>query len=189
MSDSWIGDDRVVVVGERNPYGGDPAMALVNYPTGCAGYNLWRILGLPEERYLALSRLNLCAGPWDRGIATTAAAATYARLPDPDVTLVALQPIVLLLGARVADAFRQITIRPEPGGRLAPGGLGELQEGADAGGLARWIRLPHPSGLCRSWGPGMWSAGGSVERVRMLLAQVAPHVPWGTDHRMDLRRS
>lgn len=166
--------DRVVLVGEMNPYGADPEMALVHYPTGCSGYHLWRILGLPEDRYLALARQNLCVGAWSAPAATAAAHRLFSELPDPTP---GPQTLVVLLGARVAGAFRGVTLR---GGAPAP--LAEWQDGADACGRARWVRLPHPSGLNRSWGAGMWSPGGTVERARRLLRLLAPRVPWGDCH-------
>ena len=175
-----VGDDRVVLVGEQNPYGADPDMALVNYPAGCAGHNLWRILGLPEERYLALTRVNLCAGSWVRGVATEQAMRLYGELPDPDPAP-ALPTLVVLLGARVADAFRRVTI-PRRGGLRAAGTLPEWWVGDDAAARAVWARIPHPSGLCRSWGAGMWEPGGSVDRVRRMLTLEAPRVRWGATH-------
>jgi len=173
-----LGDDRVVLVGEHNPYGADPDMALVNYPQGCAGYNLWRILGLAEVRYLELARVNLCAGAWHRANAVAAAGRLYSDLPDPAP---GIPTLVVLLGARVADAFRGITI-PRRVGPRAAGALPEWWVGDDAAGRATWIRIPHPSGLCRSWGAGMWRPGGSVDRARGMLTLEAPRVPWGEVH-------
>lgn len=169
--------DRVVLVGETNPYGDDEAYALYCWPVGSSGHRLRRILGVDEDRYLAFRRRNLCAGPWSIAGARSAAARLYVEVGE-----LALRggptPTVLLLGARVAAAFSCFTLH----GLGRSRGLGTLRAwglGSDLPGMATWIALPHPSGTCRSWGRGMWRVGGTVERTRALLVRAAPHVPWG----------
>lgn len=165
--------DRVVLVGERNPYGASPEFALYCWPVGSAGHRLRRILGVDEDRYLAFRRLNLCAGRFVRRDAALAA----ARLYD---SLAAARPggLVVLLGVQVSAAFGAFTIGTRAGiSRVR--GLSCWEAGSDALGRARWLSLPHPSGLCRVWGRGMWAPGGTVERARSLLRDLAPHVPWG----------
>lgn len=174
-----VGDDRVLVVGQLNPYGGDPSMALVNYPDGCSGHRLWRILGLPEERYLALGRVNLCVGEWQISAATSSASRIYDDLREPSRKYPDV--LVVLLGSQVARAFRSVTVT-ERGGQSEPGILPLWSVGRDALSRARWLCMPHPSGLNRSWGSGMWQSGGTVDRARGLLRSLSPHVPWGTEH-------
>lgn len=173
--------DRVVLVGECNPYGPDPDMALVNYPDGCSGHRLWRILGVPEDRYLAFRRLNLCDGPWRRASAVARAAALYRGLPDPGDDH-APRATVILLGVKVADACSGITLIESVGSMYRAGAVERWRSATDPVGRARWIHLPHPSGLNRAWGAGMWAPGGSVARARAALHLVAPHVPWGAEH-------
>jgi hypothetical protein len=43
--------------------------------------------------------------------------------------------------------------------------------------------------LSRAWGRGMWAPGGTVDRARDLLREIAPHVPWGTSVREGCRTS
>jgi hypothetical protein len=174
---AFEGTDRVVIVGESNPYGASPEFALHCWPTSCAGHRLRRILGVAEERYLAFRRLNLCEGPWRRRDATRSASRLYDELPlytgSPRV-------LVLLLGVQVSAAFSAFTVASRAG-IARPRALDRWEVGSDALDRARWLSIPHPSGLCRVWGAGMWSAGGAVQRTRDLLRQIAPHVPWGED--------
>jgi len=167
--------DRIVLVGERNPYGPAEEFALYCWPEGSAGHRLRRILGVDEDRYLAFRRLNLCSGPWDR----TAARRSAARLYDELAAWTGRpSPVVILLGTKASEAFASLTIASRAG-LARPCGLSRWEIGADALERARWLSLPHPSGLCRAWGPGMWSPGGTVDRSRALLCDLAPHVPWG----------
>ena len=56
---------RVLLVGEVNPYGADPRMALYHLPRGASGDRLREILGLDDATYIRrLSRVNLCTGRW-----------------------------------------------------------------------------------------------------------------------------
>lgn len=165
-----------MLVGESNPYGSSPEFALYCWPESSSGHRLRCILGVPEERYLAFRRMNLCAGSWHRAAAIRSAARLYddlAAWTDPPGTL------VLLLGVRVSAAFGAVTVASRAG-ISRPRPLDRWEVGSDATSRACWVSLPHPSGLCRAWGAGMWRTGGTVQRTRDLLREVAPHVPWGS---------
>ena len=56
---------RVLLVGEANPYGGDPEMALYHLPRGASGDRLREILGLRDATYEAIPKANLCPQEWD----------------------------------------------------------------------------------------------------------------------------
>jgi hypothetical protein len=178
--DLWSGSesnpDRVVLVGECNPYGPAEEFALYCDPPGSAGGRLRRIMGVDEGRYLAFRRLNLCSGRWSRRAAVLSAARLYDELAaSRPATALAT---VVLLGVNVATAFSAFTV-VERAGQTRPGAVGRWERGSDGLGRANWLSLPHPSGLCRVWGSGMWRPGGTVELTRRLLCEVAPHVPWG----------
>lgn len=115
---------NVLLVGEANPYGGDPDMALYPLPEHASGGRLARILGLSRGEYLrTFDRCNLCAVEW--------------RLPEARERarqLVAENRVMVLLGAKVARAF---------GGEYEP----FTRSGV---GSAVYV-LPHPSGLNRAW--------------------------------------
>lgn len=114
---------RAVLVGEDNPYGPSPDMALYPAPEGSAGWRLCvLILMLQRADYLRrFARVNLCDGLWS----TREARARAAELAATGVP-------VVMLGAKVSAAF----------GRSA-------QEPFTRDGL--FYRLPHPSGRCRVW--------------------------------------
>lgn len=158
----------VLLVGEMNPYGADPDMALYHLPTGASGDRLRRILGLDPVAYLALGRVNLCEGRWSMPAARERA---RALVRDPAWTA------YVLLGRKVATAFdyaeaafsaQQLTWHQLDG-------LGREHAPVVV------VALPHPSGLSRAW-----NVPGSVDKARDLLATVVPGVPWGTaDARMS----
>jgi hypothetical protein len=54
---------KPLLVGEVNPYGGDPYYALYPAPDGCSGHRLcYLILGMRREDYLeSFERINLVA--------------------------------------------------------------------------------------------------------------------------------
>ena len=116
---------RPLLVGEQNPYGGDPEYALYPAPDGCSGQRLCcLILGMRRKAYLeSFRRVNLCDGTWDRSIAANRA----GELRDSGGPLI-------LLGRKVAASFDL--------GGFAPFTIVEC-------GL--FLLLPHPSGLCRQW--------------------------------------
>lgn len=141
---------RVVLVGELNPYGGSDENALVPWPRGCAGHRLMQVLALREETYLGLGRTNLCRGKWSAAEARDA------------VELISGSGygVVVLLGRRVASAFGYrdefFTYQKSLLGRRAT------------------VSLPHPSGRCP-----LWNFDHNRAAARMLLAGLAPEVPWG----------
>lgn len=116
---------KPLLVGESNPYGGDPYYALYPAPDGCAGHRLCcLILGMRRKDYLEhFDRTNLCEGPWSMREARRRA----------EETSVPVGRVKILLGSKVAKAhglpFLPFTYSP----------------------LAAYVVLPHPSGLCRLW--------------------------------------
>lgn len=116
-------DRRLVVIGEVNPYGSDPRMALYPLPERATGARLAALADLSAREYLRrFTRLNLCVGRWDSRAARERALAI--RLEHPDAVLV-------LLGRRVARAF----------GHGAPWWSFE----------GRAVAVPHPSGRNRAY--------------------------------------
>jgi hypothetical protein len=138
---------RPLLVGEANPYGGDPEYALWPAPRGCAGDRLCRlVLQMGEEEYLdRFERVNLCPSTWSIRVAREQAARLRSERDGP----------VVLLGAKVCDAFRMaflpFTARvwPEHGARQL-----------------RFVTLPHPSGLSR-----LWNEPGAYARARQVLRE------------------
>lgn len=129
---------RILLVGESNPYGADPTLALYPLPEHASGGRLARILGLSRSEYLRRhDRANLCDGPWRIREARVRARALFAPLP-PGAG-------VVLLGAKVAEAFGEPYTCYEVRLRLG----------------VHLLVLPHPSGLNRAW-----NAVGSVQRAR-----------------------
>jgi len=115
---------KPLLVGELNPYGADPELALYPLPEHASGGRLARILGLSRGQYLrAFGRANLCSGRWSLGDAR-GAAELLTIMNDRD------RPIVLL-GSKVCQAFAQPYHPFTSAGRLHV--------------------LPHPSGRCRAW--------------------------------------
>lgn len=146
---------RVLLVGEMNPYGSAPQFALYCEPSQSAGGRMQRLVcALPEGDYLAMKRVNLCAGRWSMPAARAAAAKLW-EVQDVDV--------LVLLGRKVATAF----------GLDWPAFASAL--GGPVYAPKRVAVLPHPSGLCRAW-----NEPGAFERARGVLRKVAPSVPWGS---------
>lgn len=151
----------VLLVGEDNPYGADPRFALYHLPPHASGGRLMRlVLGLREETYESLAKINLCSEKWSMRQARLAAERvqlTESVEGDP------CQSVVVILGRKVADAFRY------------DGGPVSWQYRAAAGGRGLvLVSLPHPSGLNRSW-----NDRGLPERCREVLRSQCPSVPWG----------
>lgn len=86
---------KIVLVGESNPYGADPYYALYPAPNGCSGHRLCTlILGMHRAAYLeTFERVNLCAGPWKLAEARASAEKLHGHR-------------MILLGAKVCAAFR-----------------------------------------------------------------------------------
>lgn len=163
-----IASGRVMLVGESNPYGDDPDMALYPDPAGCSGHRLWRVLGVPRACYLSFTRENLCRGDFRMPDACGRAQILKSRVKSEhssDADVEDRHSLVVLCGIRVKQAF----------------GLHDLATWGhmmDVDGVT-WLSLPHPSGRSRAWGVGMWWADGSVARLRETLHAIAPGVPWG----------
>ena len=137
---------RVLLVGEANPYGGDPDFALYPSPDGCAGHRLCcLVMGLGRAEYLRrFDRANLCPARWSGRQAKV----TAWELWEEAVRL--RRPAVVLFGRKVAWAWRR-------SGALSPFTV------ADDWGV-KVACLPHPSGLCREW-----NVPGAFERARAVL--------------------
>lgn len=143
-------DRRPILVGEANPYGGDPAFALYPEPDRSAGGRLCRlILKLEPRDYLRrYDRRNLCPEKWSMKVARPNAV-EISKQAAPEGR------VVVLFGSKVAEAFYEtsppfsISDRPFAGFGTFP-----------------VVTLPHPSGLCR-----VWNQPGAFERARAVLAK------------------
>lgn len=140
---------KPLLVGEANPYGGDPHFALYPAPDGCSGHRLCKlILKMRRADYLReFERRNLCPHNWNMREAREHAAELRTwRAP------------LILFGAKVARAFDFNPFEPFT---LTNGGR-------------EWDKtlvLPHPSGLCRTW-----NEVGAFEKARELVAKVVPSI-------------
>lgn len=149
---------RVLLCGEQNPYGSDPEFALYCYPPGCSGYNLRRILGLPQDQYLSLHRKNLCDGDWSKSHAKARA----IELLSPH----APWNVMVLLGRKVTEVFETAVLDDVP---LVP-----FSTRACCPGMTI-VSLPHPSGRnAARWNPK------ARDRAREILRELAPELPWGS---------
>ena len=150
---------RILLIGEDNPLSLDPQFALYCYPPGCAGYRLRRILGLPQHQYLALHRKNLCDGSWSKDRAKARAFELLAPL--------APWRVMVLLGRKVTETFERVALGGEP---LVPFAYKTCCPGMTL------VSLPHPSGR----NAAAWSGPKPRSRVREILRELAPEVPWGS---------
>jgi len=140
---------KPLLVGEANPYGGDPDYALYPHPRGCAGHRLCeRVMGLTDREYLdRFDRVNLCPTEWSMKVARSEAERIVRRQDVCDF-------ITVLLGARVCAAF-MVPFEPFQS---------RVMEIVDV--RRRWVVLPHPSGLSRAW-----NAPGAYDRARAVLRE------------------
>ena len=136
---------KPLLVGEANPYGGDPEFALWPVPKGCAGERLCRkVMGLDEEVYLArFDRVNLCPRKWSREVAEAKA---------QEIQWERAGHVIVLLGAKVTRAFG---LAFDPFARVNRVVHTEI---------SKYVILPHPSGLSRSW-----NVAGAYDRARAVL--------------------
>lgn len=149
---------KPLLVGEANPYGGDPSFALYPDPPGCAGHRLChKIMGLDQDEYLErFERVNLCPTAWSM---------RTARQRAGDLARASSDRTLVLFGAKVAAAF-DLQFEPfEKFGAVRP------RAGADRPLSAQdWVPhfvvLPHPSGLSRAW-----HVPGAYERARGVLRE------------------
>ena len=153
----------VLLLGEDNPYGSDPSFSLYCHPPRCAGYNLRRILGLPEDQYLALHRANLCDGTWANKRARERAAELLVPCSP--------HPVIVMLGRKVTDAVRRAAMIDED---IVPFSTKGCCPGFTL------VSLPHPSGR----NAAAWS-GSARERARQILRELVPSLPWGSDDAED----
>jgi len=146
--------NRIVLVGEMNPYGSDPRYALFCAPEYSAGGRMQRlVLGLKRHRYLEIPRYNLCTGRWSMPQAREAAQAILNRHSDGH------DDIIVALGAKVAGAF---------------GLKYDVCKLFFFGAHGRVLVLPHPSGLNR-----MWNDPELVGRCRKALVDAGSDLPFG----------
>ena len=154
--------DTVALVGEDNPLSTDPEFALYPSPDGCSGHRLMKILGLPEDQYLALHRTNLCS----RESFSMKEARRRAELLCTDPS--APWRVVVMLGRKVADAFGYEMdffthgIEPKTAAWTRPVTL---------------VSLPHPSGR----NSPIWNAQ-ARQRAREILRELSPEISWGSHH-------
>ena len=141
---------RPLLVGEANPYGGDPEYALYPYPEGASGDRLCRkVMGLSPREYLAMfDRVNLCPTRWSMKTARLRALEILASDRGAPRAYV-------LLGSKVRAAFG---VGHDPFTHFRS--LRELP------GPQVFVVLPHPSGLSRAW-----NAPGAYDRAREVLEQ------------------
>jgi hypothetical protein len=143
---------KPLLVGEQNPYGADPRLALYPLPKYASGARLARILGLSAHAYLqAFDRVNLCAGRWKFQEARMAAERIWRDRSGG---------VVVMLGAKVAAAF---AVPYTPLGAV-------MRVGPWVGTHLRapsYCILPHPSGRNRAW-----NAPESVELAREVMRRV-----------------
>lgn len=157
---------RVLVVGEVNPFGANPRLALFPRPRQSSGGRLRTIMGLGEADYfLHLDRANLCDGWWLDWKAAEQISRLMMSIVRPGTPTA-----VVLLGRRVSDAF---------GSGLSPAMIGIPPFWVHYRHDVTVVTLPHPSGRCRAWNnPGM------AEKARILLRSAAPWVPWGSEKKV-----
>lgn len=132
---------RPLLVGEANPYGGDPYYALFPFPENSAGGRLChKVLGLSQREYLSrFDRANLCATRWR---------AREARNSAIRIEVERAGFVAVLFGAKVARAFGLPFTPFEPPVKR----------------LMTFVVLPHPSGRCRAW-----NEPGAFDRARTAL--------------------
>ena len=132
---------KPLLVGETNPYGGADEFALYPTPPGCTGHRLCHlILQLDADEYLErYDRANLCVGKWS---------APRAREEALRLSSKHQAGTIVLLGSKVCSGFG-LPFRPF-----------ETTVGA------RFVVLPHPSGLNR-----MWGEPGAFDRARAVLRE------------------
>lgn len=138
---------KPILVGESNPYGGDPDYALYPAPDGCSGHRLATlILGMSREDYLdSFERVNLCVGKWS----IKAARERVCELRRGESLR------FVLCGRKVCDAFG-VTFAPYNAFWCA----GD-----------RFSVIPHPSGLCR-----LWNEPRAFEKARSAVLVFAPEL-------------
>lgn len=155
---------KPLLVGELNPYGSDPRMALYPRPRLAAGNRLRLHLGLTDRQYLDLfDRANLCVGRWSAGAARDKAWELFGegyRLG---------RPAIILLGRKVTDAFRGSIIKDAYSNAMEA--CAEPFRVLDAV-APKIVLLPHPSGRSRAWNDPM-----ARDKARALLRELGALPP------------
>lgn len=143
----------VLFVGEDNPYGADPDMALYPRPINASGNRLRKILGLRLSTYLGegIRRCNVCSTKWSWRSARRRA----RELLEEDRQKCCL---IVVLGHKNRKLF----------------GLSSFFEALPREEKVPLLSLPHPSGRVL-----IWNDREKVLIVRRLLTEYAPSVPWG----------
>lgn len=145
------GPERVLLVGESNPFGGGTVFDLWPEPRGSSGGRFAGLLGMERGEYLrTFDRVNLLRGRrWSPSLARESASRLEHRRR-------------ILLGARVAAAhavpfrplFSNYTTHEEfcLGWRAAAAMYGgQAASCAPGARCVRLLVLPHPSGRSREW--------------------------------------
>lgn len=124
--------EKPMIVGELNPYGGNPRYAMYPLPKWSAGGRLCRvIMGLQPREYIKrFDRVNLCVGKWNRLDAYSKAEQILNSREDG---------VIVLLGQRVTRAF---------GANYRASLFSVIPYGVT---MHRLVILPHPSGKNRAW--------------------------------------
>ncbi len=137
---------KILLVGEQNPYGDDPEMALYPLPEYASGARLKEILGVSTGVYLREhDRANLCDGPWSMPKAVERALQIHGEREGCGI---------VLCGAKVATAFRRAAAYTSA--EFTPFSLAEHQG-------RHYLALPHPSGRNL-----VWNELGAKRRARRL---------------------
>lgn len=148
---------RVLLVGELNPYGANPFLALYHLPRGASGDRLREILGLADAAYARrLAKVNLCTGRWSDPRARAAAQFLL------DTTR---EEVLVLLGCRVREAFGGPAFFEQETRRL-PDLARPGQERTRV-----LVTIPHPSGRNL-----LWNDPDAGRRARAVLLAAAPWV-------------
>lgn len=152
---------KPLLVGEANPYGLDPRMALYPRPERASGHRLATlIMGMRETKYLAsFERRNLCPQKWSMKIARENAAQIRAGAHDK----------IVLLGAKVCTAFDLPFVPFDVSVATSGSTHGEMfSTPRPPAGARTIVILPHPSGLNR-----IWNEPGAIDRARAALREAA----------------
>jgi len=139
---------QVLIVGEDNPWGNDPRMALFHLPRHASGNRLREHLGLTDQQYERLFKMNLCPEKWSMKVAREVAKIVSGK---PNLAT------VIMLGAKVKKAFGCQHIA--------------FFDSTDSSVWPTFVSLPHPSGLNR-----LWNAPDARQRAQDLLRKVCPPV-------------
>lgn len=144
---------KPLLVGELNPYGADPKLALWPMPPSASGGRLCKILGVSTKEYLAsFRRVNLCVGEWSDSRARQRAVLILVE----ELSAVVV-PRLVLLGKKVCHAFYVPFI---------PFVTVESLVGVDLDRL-RVAVLPHPSGRSR-----LWNDANAKYKARLAVARL-----------------